>query len=368
MLKVLQIAYGFEGGVGKVVTEYYAHMNREKYAFDIVVWESEDGNLTKKAKELGNKIYKIKRDNSWKDNYDYIISIIQNENYDIIHFHGIFDWHLLKYAKKAGIKTRIVHSHCSFNKDFTVGGKKNETLKERLQNFLVRHYATELWGCGREANLFQWGIHRGEKCYVMKNAVDVHKLKFDEQERDLVRSRLNLSNKFVIGNVARFTYQKNHEFLIRIFFEIAKINDRAMLMLIGSGEMEEAARRQVEELNLTDKVLFLGNRADVPSLLNAMDVFVLTSRWEGLPVVEIEAQANGLNCVVSSNITKECSILPGNVYESLESTPIVWADAILASGRDHDIKADELMRKMGYDISFAAKEVEAKYRGIGGTQ
>lgn len=358
MVRVLQIAYGFEGGVGRVINEYYSHMNSEEVVFDVVAWESDDTVIQDHAKKLGIRFFYIERNDEWIKNYNKIKSIIDENYYDIIHFHGVFDWHLLRYAKKKGIKKRIVHSHCAFGK---VEPSKKSTLKCLAQDYLLRLYATDLWGCGKEAIEFQWKKPIFNNTYVMRNAVDLKEFAFNSEKRDKLRVELGLQNRFVIGCIARLSFQKNHDYLISVFDEVAKLDSRAVLVLVGSGELKDKVESQIQKLELQDRVFLLGERDDVKDLLNIFDVFVLTSRWEGLPVSIIEAQANGLNCVISNKITSECNILPGMRSLALEDDIKEWVSAILSTKRCGVEETRMCMQASGFDIEIAAKEVEAIY-------
>ena len=356
LIKVLQIAYGFEGGVGRVINEYYSKMDRSIYSFDVISWKSNEHIVEQFARNLGMNFYFIDRDDSWDKNYKIITSIMANGNYDVVHFHGVFEWRLLKYAKSLRINKRIVHSHCSYGK---VENEKTNKIKQFVQDYLLKYYATELWGCGRDALKFQWGsIKNG---YIMRNAVDLNEFSFDAQKRQKIRNEYRIGDCLVIGCVARLTFQKNHEYMINVFEEIHRLNEKTILLLVGSGELEPDLKQQVDNLGLKDSVIFMGVCKDVKSILNAMDVFVLTSRWEGLPVSLIEAQANGLNCVMADTITDECAILPQTKILPLNKDYKQWANTILKTSRTNKEDTKKLMREAGFDISVAAREVSLKY-------
>ena len=195
----------------------------------------------------------------------------------------------------------------------------------------------------------------------MTNAIDAKSFSFSEEARVLKRRELGLDNSFVVGNVARFSVQKNHSFLLNSFKEVLAINPRAVLLLVGRGELEDSIRYEAIKTGVIDRVLFLGVREDVPELLSAMDVFVLPSFFEGLPVTMVEVQANGLPVVLSDAITKEICLASNIVYLSLNEAPAVWAKTICAS--KNRLASNSIMGG-SYDIEFAVSELDEKYSAI----
>ena len=186
--------------------------------------------------------------------------------------------------------------------------------------------------------------------------------KINIKKRNEIRQKLNIESKIVISNVGRFTTQKNHTFLIDIFNEIYKKNNNAVLMLIGNGEKEDEIKKKVEKLGIQNSVLFMGHRDDVNELMQAMDVFVMPSIYEGLPVVGIEAQAAGLPCFMSKDvITDEVKIAENVKFISLDDNAEKWADEILSS--DLTRKDNEIaLKKAGYFIEDMVKELTEQYK------
>ena len=204
-----------------------------------------------------------------------------------------------------------------------------------------------------------------KKFTIIHNAIDSKNYKFDLEKRDNLRKSLNIENKFVIGHVGRFAYQKNHKFLINIFYELQKIEPTSVLMLVGSSVNDDQfiikAKEQVKKLNIENKVLFLGMRNDVPDLMQAMDCFILPSSFEGLPLVAVEAQSAGLKSYLSDVITDEVKITDLVEFISLKESPEHWAKQIL-SNRNYIRKdmTDEV-KKAGYDIKTEIKKIEKFY-------
>ena len=176
--------------------------------------------------------------------------------------------------------------------------------------------------------------------------------------RNIFREKLDISDKVVIGNVGRFTFQKNHKFLLEVFNEYLKINNEAILLLVGEGELEEEIRNKMKDLNIDNKVIFYGISNEVEKLMQAMDCFVMTSFYEGLPIVGVEAQASGLPLILSDKITNEIKIISNVKFISLNDNARIWACEL-----DKSIKlqrkdtSNELIEK-GFDIESIAKKLE----------
>ena len=228
------------------------------------------------------------------------------------------------------MKVRIAHSHSTTNK------------KEHLRNFIKnilrlfsKKYATHYFACSELAGRWLFGdktFNKGEVT-VINNAIELEKYKFNEQTRDSLRAKYGLTNQFVIGHIGRFMSQKNHTFLIDIFYEVVKRQHNSKLLLIGDGPLYDEIVNKVHTLNLDDKVVFTGVKQNAYDYYNAMDVFVLPSLYEGLPVVGVEAQANGLPIVTSDTVTRDLNIAGGVDYLSLGETASFWAKTTRRASR-----------------------------------
>lgn len=265
----------------------------------------------------------------------------------------------LFYAKRCGIHMRIAHSHTAYEPENLL-----KKIERKSFSALTRHYATNWFACGIDAGRWLYGeeaVANG-KVYIMNNAIDIDKFTFDVNMRNLKRKELGIEDKFVLGNVGRLSYQKNHEFLIRIFNEVYKLNKNAILLLVGRGELEDDVKEQVENLRLTEVVKFLYVRNDVPQLLQAMDVSLLPSRYEGLPVVLVENQAAALNSIVADIITKEVKVTDFVTYISLDEDYRYWAYETLKYADGYKRKKMYTQMQLGgYDIKQEAKKMESFY-------
>lgn len=278
------------------------------------------------------------------------------------HLYYIFP---LFFAKLVGIPNRIIHSHNSQDEI------KVSFLRKILIQFnkiLMSFSVTDYWACSKLAG--KW-MFKDKTFKVIHNAIEVSDFVYNKKVRYKIRNELGISNEqFVIGHVGRFSYQKNHDFLINVFNEIYKIFPKTELLLIGDAVNDKSylnkAKQKVKELGLEENVKFLGMRNDVPKLMQAMDCFVLPSRFEGLPLVGIEAQTAGLPCYFSDTITKEVKITDLVSFVSLKEYPKTWAKKIIKS---RDFKRKDISEEIieaGYDINSEIKKIEKFFinRGI----
>ena len=347
------------GGIDRLLYDYTIQFP-QGIQCDFIVHTDYEGILEKDLKEKGYNIYHIPPLHTNRKKYFAgIKAILKNGNYDIIHvnqgYKGLF---FLYYAKKNKIKVRITHSHMAHTPE-----TKKDLFVRKIATCGAKRLATHLFACGNDAAKWMWGekAFNSGKVYIMKNAIHAEQFSFSSEKREHLRREYNLTDKFVIGNVARFSYQKNHEFLIKVFSEIKKVRDDAVLMLVGRGELEGEVKKQVQDLGLTDSVLFMGVRNDVPDLLNAMDVFVLPSRFEGLPVTLVEIQANGLPAVISANVTKEMALSDDFCFLSLSQSALEWAEVILKKNRTDSAN---LIQNTSYDLQIAIDDLRKKYLSI----
>ncbi len=322
------------GGAETMVMNYYRKMDRTKIQFDFMVHRKEKGAYEDEIESLGGQIYRmcsIYPQNYFK--YKKMLSEFFNKNteYKIIHSHmSELGYFVFKEATKHNIPVRICHAHNT--PVFSLMGR-NEKIKALARWYLKKNivkYSTHLFTCSIDSAKWLYGAKNIERFIVLKNAVCAENHKFDPEIRYKKRKELNIENKFVVGNVGRFNEQKNHSFLIDIFFEIQKIKENSVLMLVGEGSLKLKVENIVNQLGIKDKVLFLGIRNDVNELLQAIDVFVLPSLFEGLAMVLIEAQASGLKCFTSKDVvTVESKITNLLEYVPLNEKPDIWAKQIL---------------------------------------
>lgn len=356
IIKVLYVNGGTMdmGGISSYMMNYYRHLDKTKVQIDFVV-HGKKSIYDDEIQKTGGKIMHVptKRENYLKNRLQ-LFKIMKAGNYQIIHCHmDAMNGMVLKLAQRAGIKIRISHSH---NTNYLTNNKVKVMFHEVVKKE-IPHYATQLWACSEAAGRWLYGRKNFE---VIPNAIEITKFKFDENSRDVIRKKLNIEGKYVIGHVGKFEYQKNHDFLIEIFADIASYKPNAVLVLVGDGSKKEIIEKKVRDLKLTDRVIFLGKRTDVNEILNAFDVFVMPSHYEGLPVVAVEAQTNGLKCVCSDTITKEINITGNVIFIGLTECIEKWRNAICTK-QERDRNAVNSVIEHGYSICDEAKELERRY-------
>lgn len=349
------------GGVESVVMNYYRNIDRNKVQFDFLCSESSTDIPYEEIEKLGGRVFIVPNYTKvvkYQKNYK---KIFKENNYKIVHSHistmSIFP---LRAAKKAGVPIRIAHSHSTTNKK----EKKKNLLKQVLRPF-SRVYATDYMCCSELAGRWLFGDKEYDKgnVYLLNNAIDLDKFKFDEKVRKTKRKELGIGDDtFVIGHIGRFVEQKNHRFLIDIFNEIHKKNSNSLLLLVGQGPLKKEIENKVKELKLNDSVRFLGQRNDVNELYQAFDVFLLPSLYEGLPVVGVEAQATGLLCELSNDMTKETKVLDTTRFISLNTSAEEWATIILddySRFKRHDTTYE--ITKKNFNIKNETSKLENEY-------
>lgn len=357
MIRVLHIVtYMGRGGLETMLMNYYRHIDRAKVQFDFLVHRDFEADYDKEILELGGRIYHVPRLIPWSSTYRRTLEEFfqKHPEYKMIHVHqDCLSAVALQCAKRSGIPVRIVHSHNS---------SQDKNIKYLIKRYYMKRipeYATDFLACGKQAGDWMFGGHSYE---VLHNAIDVDEYMYSRTKAKAMKQELGLEDSVVIGHVGRFNQQKNHSFLIDIFVEYSKKNPNVKLLLVGDGDGKAEIQKKVDELDLQNKVIFTGVRSDVNDLMQAMDVFVFPSLYEGLPVTMVEAQAAGLPCVISEKISSECIITSGLVTkEKLSSSAEVWADMILSKVGMIRTDHKKEIAKAGYDIQTSAKRLEDYY-------
>jgi glycosyltransferase involved in cell wall biosynthesis len=317
-----------------MLMNYFRHIDRDRIMFDFLTHRPWKADYDDEIEELGGKVYHAPR--LYPQNYPAYFRYMRrffndHPEYRIVHSHiDAMSYLPLTAAKHADIPVRIAHSH-------------NTSIDPDLKYLLKTYYrhrlpsvATDYLACGTEAGEFLFG---DRPFTVIPNAIDTSLFVFNQETREKVRAQLQLDNRFVIGSVGRLTYQKNLGFLLDVFQKLVELSPDSLLLVIGGGEEEEALKKQAAGYGITDKVLFLGIRNDVNQLYQAMDVFVMPSRYEGLPVVGVEAQCSGLPCVFSANITRELKMSERAIFLDIDCTAEEWARFILGLKGQTDSRA-----------------------------
>lgn len=356
-IRVLHVVtYMGRGGLETMLMNYYRHIDRSKVQFDFLVHRDFEADYDQEIEELGGRIYRVSRLIPWSKKYRLELKKFfrAHPEYDIVHVHqDCLSSVALQCAKECGIKTRIAHSHnCNQDKNIKYIIKKHY-MKQ------IPKYATDLFACGQEAG--EWMFHT-TKFWILNNAIDTKKYIYNPKKAKKVRGNLNISSDtYVVGHVGRFAQQKNHEFLVRVFAQLCKKETNTKLLLVGDGELREQIEKQVSDLGLADKVIFTGVRSDVEAMLQAMDVFVFPSLYEGLPVSMIEAQAAGLPCFISNKVSDDCRKTDLVQQISLELDVDEWVKKILDVKNHVRRDYSEEIKEAGFDIVSNARWLQDYY-------
>lgn len=353
-------------GITQVILNYYRVIDKSKIQFDFLSFEERvHPKIVEEIEKLGGNIYflptfsLIQYRNFIKhlDSFFYM----HGKDYNAVHSHCFqLSSIVFKYAKKNGINRCIAHSHSS---------KLSANYIKNIRNIIVSKsitsYATDYFACSEQAGACLFGkcVVDKKKLFLMKNAIDCTKFEYDENTRQIIRRELLIDDKFVIGHVGRFSKEKNHMFLLKIFIEIRKIKDNAILLLIGEGDMIEKVKNFVCKNNLSNSVFFLGRRTDVNVFMQGMDRFVLPSLFEGLGMVLIEAQVAGLPCFASDVIPLESKISDNIEFISLKRSPFFWAQRIASDNTGRASRID-IAKEKGYEINNATQLLMQYYLNL----
>ena len=289
--------------------------------------------------------------------------LLAEEHYDVVHVNAFQALSLgyLRLAREAGVPVRIAHSH---NTDLRKSGTR--WLKLGLHAWGRRRYtadATALLACSAAASRFRVddGALARRGFTFIPNGIGTEQFRFDPAVREAVRRELGLSDRFVVGHVGRLCYQKNQHFLLDVFAQALRLRPESRLLLIGEGGDLDALRERARTLGIADRVVFYGVTDHPEQLLWAMDVFAFPSRFEGLGIVAVEAQAAGLPVVCSEHVPLEAAVTPLFLRVPLEEGPAVWAEALLAAAGTERRAGAEQVRRGGFDIGNVARQVESAY-------
>ena len=349
-------------GVEAVVNNYYRNIDHTKYQFDYFIDSDGECQPPQELIDMGARYYVIPPYQHLFKHVKTLTKYFKENNYKIVHS-GMNTLAPISLfcAWRAGVPIRINHNHSTAGK----GEIKRNLMKYSLRPF-AKCFATHFAACSRYAGEWLFGkkmMGRG-KVKIFNNAIDVNKFKYDEKIRNDVRKELSIENKFVIGHVGRFMHQKNHNFLINLFKQVHDKDNETILLLIGIGELMNDIKEKVRQLGLQNDVLFLGARNDVNRIYQAMDIFVLPSYYEGLPVVGVEAQAAGIPCVFSNQMTKETVIIPETKMKRLDDDKKKWVRVILKSRNIKKRDTSKEIANAGFDIKLEAKKMEKYYTSL----
>lgn len=352
------------GGAEAMIMNYMRNIDRDVIKFDFLTNRDYRAAYEDEIESLGGRVYHMcpmypGKFRQYKREVREFLK--EHPEYKIIHSNlEERSYFALKEAKKMGVPVRISHSH---NRPLGVNPK---LIVRYYFKFMLKYYNTHMFACGGEAGDWLYGKKNRDKVIVMNNAIDAKAYTYNVTKSMEMKKILGVENKTVIGHVGRFFEQKNHPFLIDIFYEIHKGNPDTVLLLVGGGELDDSLKnrmkQKVEDLGLQDCVQFLGVRDDVSEVMQAFDLFLLPSLFEGLPVTMVEAQASGLPCVISDKVPIQCDITGNVKVIALKDSPEVWADKVLEFVNGFERRDTwDMIRKAGFDIQQNARWLEEFY-------
>ena len=350
-------------GVMSVIMNYYRHIDRDKVQFDFLHFIACEDSYMEEIRELGGKIYCIDKPGSSFQSIKQLNSFFRLHagEYTWLHNHEVYLTFLLRpIAKRYGLEKFIVHCHATKYSDKTLNAVRN-----RILCLPIRFMKVERFACSEAAGKFLYGekMLKAGKVFIMHNAIDCEKFRFRPEVRERLRKEMGLEGKFVIGHVGRFERQKNHEFLIEVFAECKKEIDSCILLLIGEGSLRAKIEKKVVEKGLKNSIIFLTKRNDMEYLYQVMDLFVLPSLYEGLPVSCLEAQVNGLECIVSRTVTDELKKQTiGSIITMLPLEKKVWKQNIV-SCKIRQTSISQHINNDNYDINLQSCRLHSFYTG-----
>lgn len=370
-LRVVQACDLQAGGISSMILAVCENLDREAVNFDYLVYRNQEEFEDRRVQALGGR--KLVASNTDAANkfekffYKFFRTyrVLRQERAEIFHINASTPYDCLVglAARLAGVRTVILHAHNSRPEKSGKGHLVFQNICRMFQPLCGDRY----FACSNLANEFMYGSRRRKKAVLVKNGIDTRRFQFDETVRRQMRKRYGIQDALVVGHIGRLCPQKNQGFLIQIFAELRKLRKDARLVLIGQGELERELMDQVERLELQDSILYIPVTSQPEQFYCMMDLFLLPSLYEGLPVVGVEAQASGLPCIFSDSITRELSITDRAHYLSLGRSPVEWAEQAVtlagAAAADRSVYAIRV-RESGFEIRDTAEWLQNFYLSL----
>lgn len=349
------------GGSQAFVMNMYRNIDRSKVQFDFVVTPETKEGFYDEITNLGGKIFSCPRYkgtnhiqyNKWWDDF-----FNEHPEYKVIHGHvrstaSIY----LKIAKRHGLVT-IAHSHSTSN------GNGISAILKRIMQLPIRKQADYLFACSDKAGKWLYGEKAitQQNYYMIPNGVDLKRFEFDVNKRNQMRMTLGIKkNMMILGHIGRLSTPKNHKFLLNVFNKYHKINSNSKLLLVGDGELFDCIKEHIDKLNISDAVIMTGSKQNTEDYYQVMDIFVFPSLWEGLPVSVVEAQANGLQCLISDVITHDVDLTDLIQYLPLDEE--LWLGAIVEAHKKKrmGLTNENIQRLQPFDALTVANKLQEFY-------
>lgn len=362
MIRVAIIAGKVDsGGKKNLIMEYYRHINREEVQFDFICDSDSKAIPIEEIEKLGGRVYIIAPYQNIIKNMSDMRKLFKKNKYLIVHaYNSTMNIFPMYIAKRCGVPVRISESlSMAHEKDW-------KTLIKKILRSMSSWFANYYMACGNDCGKWQFGnkLFDEGKVDVFKTVINTNNNAYDPEIREKTRKEFSWDDKIVVGHIGRFTIQKNSIYMIEIFAAIAKKEPKAVLCLIGDGELKEEIMNKIKKLGIENKVDYLGRREDIQQFYNAMDCFILPSLYEGLPVVGLEAESCGLPMFFSTEITKEANACELGHFISLDESVDVWADEIIKACKDNmPIRRSHVKEvcNAGFDSASEAMRMQKYY-------
>ena len=357
-IKIAQIVgNATTGGVISCVLNFYRHIDRTRFAFDFYSYGP--SKFDEEIKALGGNVFYVPKAIRPLSHLLKLKKLLKEGGYDIVHAHlTTLSVVSLLAAKQAKVKLRVCHSHSTTHR-----GEPTKIIKDCLRPF-SKTFATHTAGCSEYSIRWLYGKETAKKSFLLHNAIDLEKFTPNAELRERTRRTLGVENDFVFGSIGRFVYQKNYKFLIDAFALYAHDNPHGKLLLVGDGDEKDAIMKRIADYDLKERVIILNEISDVQKYYSAFDGFLLPSRYEGLPLVAVEAQAMNVPCILSKEITHEADV--GGIYCFLDiSSAKTWADAMQQLFVEHPTyDVHDSLIGSNFDIANETHRLEEFYQNL----
>lgn len=348
-------------GVTNIVYNLHKNMDKSKVCLSVASWP-DNTKMSELSKQFNGtfypfKTYYLRHPFRYKQE---LIKILDSEQFDVVVFHLSYLLTLFPIitAQKRHFSKIIVYSHSSQIEATSLIKRKILFLFHHINKHKLMKFAVERIACSQNAADWLFGKH--SPTTIINNAIDVKHYCY--QDTLYFKKKYNVLHKSVIGNVGRLTYPKNQLYLIEICKIYFQMNPNAILWIIGDGPEKETLEKAIKKYNLTEKIFLWGNQQNIPDLLQCMDIFVMPSHFEGAPVALIEAQANGLPCIVSDTISNECIINSNVSFMSISCPPNEWANEIAAKiTSKRELAARDNLISKGWDLHNVSQQLQNIY-------
>lgn len=346
-------------GISTVILNYCKELEHHKYDLTVIAGQPIAEENRKECTENGIHLIELpSRHQESAKHYVGLWKVLKKNHYDIVHVHGSSSMMAIELtiAKLVGEKIRIAHSHNTMCPNMKV---------HKILNPYFRKIYTKALACGKLAGDWLFGENEFE---ILPNGFHTELFAFDEAERKRVRKELDIEDKLVVGHIGRFNEQKNQAYLIKVFEQVAKVRSDAVLLLVGTGPDFDKIKGIVENSLYKNRIILYGVTKETRAMYSAMDVFALPSKYEGLPVVLLEAQITGLPCIVSDKVTKEVDFSEIQ-WLSIDDSPESWAKVISqtvtrSNTQRRDYRRNHIAQIECYDINQTVMQLDTIYERL----